>query len=292
LLGLDVELKTFQTELTPQKHSPGSLLIMPVGLSSPVVCGQMDAANASYVLESIRTASLACLSGQFDAMVTGPVNKAIIREAGYDFTGHTEFIAELCDKSVPVMLLANEKMRVALVTTHIPLAKVSQHITEDTLIKVIKIAAAELSSRFDIAEPRLLVCGLNPHAGENGHFGDEEVTTIIPALNKLRECGLQIVGPVPADTAYTEEALGNADLIVAMYHDQGLPALKSHGFGETVNITLGLPIIRTSVDHGTALALAGSGQASARSLICAIDWAINLANNERAAAHVKVNPAS
>lgn len=288
LLGLDVDLKSFNSELPPQNQSPGSLLIMPVQLPRPVVCGQMEKANASSVLESIRTASQACLSGKFDAMVTGPVNKAIIREAGYDFTGHTEFIAELCNKAVPVMLLANEKMRVALVTTHIPLAKVSQHITEDTLIKVIKVAAAELSSRFNIPEPRLLVCGLNPHAGENGHFGNEEITTIIPALNKLRDCGLHIVGPVPADTAFTEQSLDNADLIVAMYHDQGLPTLKSHGFGDTVNITLGLPIIRTSVDHGTAITLAGSGKASAKSLIYAIDWAIKLAKNRLAATDARV----
>jgi 4-hydroxythreonine-4-phosphate dehydrogenase len=249
-------------------------------VSSPVIGGQLNTANADYVLESIKIATQGCLSGQFQAMVTGPVNKAIINQAGHNFSGHTEFIAELCDQAFPVMLLANEKMRVALVTTHLPLAKVSEHITAIRLEKVITIAASDLTRRFGITRPRLLVCGLNPHAGEQGHLGDEEINIIIPTLNSLRETGLLITGPVPADTAFTPDSLRDIDLVIAMYHDQGLPVLKSHGFGDTVNITLGLPIIRTSVDHGTALDLVGTGKASSSSLSNAIHQAITLAKNE------------
>lgn len=281
-LGIDIKLKTYQSSAAPVKHIPGTLTIQPLLVSSPVIAGQPDIANAGYVLESIKTATLGCLSGKFNAMVTGPVNKAIINQADYKFSGHTEFIAELCNKAFPVMLLANEKMRIALVTTHLPLAKVSEQITAHRLEQVIVTANADLTRYFGISRPRLLVCGLNPHAGEQGHLGDEEINIIIPTLNKLRETGLQITGPVPADTAFTSNSLRDIDLVVAMYHDQGLPVLKSHGFGDTVNITLGLPIIRTSVDHGTALELAGSGKANPDSLVCAIQQAIILAGNAMA----------
>lgn len=279
-LGLKIKLQSCEAAASPHRHVPGTLTIQPLKTASPVVCGRLDVANTAYVLESIKIATLGCLSGQFDAMVTAPVNKAIINQGGYDFSGHTEFIAEICDRSFPVMLLASGKLRVALVTTHLPLAMVSEQITANRLEKVITIAAGELTHRFNISHPHLLVCGLNPHAGEQGHLGNEEITTIIPTLDKLRDSGLRITGPVPADTAFTPESLRGIDLVVAMYHDQGLPVLKSHGFGDTVNITLGLPIIRTSVDHGTALDLAGTGRASSASLSNAIHQAITLARNE------------
>jgi 4-hydroxythreonine-4-phosphate dehydrogenase len=279
-LKLDIDLRRFNPDSTPHKHIPGTLTLQALQVDAPVIAGQLNIANADHVLESIKSATSGCLSGKYQAMVTGPVSKAIINQAGHDFSGHTEFIAELCDTSFPVMLLANNKMRIALVTTHLPLAKVSEHITSDRLEKIITISASEMTRRFGIAHPRLLVCGLNPHAGEQGHLGDEEIEIIAPVLNKLRESGHLLKGPVPADTAFTPEALKDIDLVIAMYHDQGLPVLKSHGFGDTVNITLGLPIIRTSVDHGTALDLVGTGKASSSSLSCAIHQAIRLANNE------------
>ncbi len=275
-LGLKIKLCIVNEATGPQMHVPGSLIISPVPALSPVICSQADVANAGYVLNSIKTATRGCLSGQFDAMVTAPVNKAVINQAGFKFSGHTEFIAEICNIPYPVMLLVNDKLRVALVTTHLPLAKVSEQITGSRLEDVITIAAAELTRYFAISDPRLLVCGLNPHAGEQGELGEEEVTTIIPILEKLRKTGLQITGPVPADTAFTPEALTDIDLVIAMYHDQGLPVLKSVGFGKTVNITLGLPLIRTSVDHGTALQLAGTGMARPESLRYAIHQAITL----------------
>jgi 4-hydroxythreonine-4-phosphate dehydrogenase len=280
-LGLDIELRTYQAASSAIKHTQNTLTVQPVKIAAPVIAGQPDLANVDHVLEAITRATQGCLSGQFDAMVTGPVNKAIINQAGHTFSGHTEYIAEICNNAFPVMLLSNKKMRIALVTTHLPLARVSEAITSARLEKVITIAVSDLRQRFGISRPRLLVCGLNPHAGEQGHLGDEEITTIIPSLNKLREAGLEISGPLPADTAFTPGSLKNIDLVIAMYHDQGLPVLKSHGFGDTVNITLGLPIIRTSVDHGTALDLAGSGKASSASLSCAIQQAITLARNER-----------
>lgn len=287
-LGIDIRLKTYQASAVPVQHIPGTLTIQPLLVSSPVITGEPVVANAGYVLETIKTATLGCLSGEFNAMVTGPVNKAIINQAGYKFSGHTEFIAELCNNAFPVMLLANEKMRLALVTTHVPLAKVSEQITAHRLEQVIVTASTDLRRYFGISRPRLLVCGLNPHAGEHGHLGDEEINIIIPTLNRLRETGLQIIGPVPADTAFTPSSLRDIDLVVAMYHDQGLPVLKSHGFGDTVNITLGLPIIRTSVDHGTAQGLAGSGKANPDSLVCAIRQAIILAGNAMLAQEIPV----
>lgn len=279
-LKLDIDLRTFNPDSPPHQHISGTLTVQALQVSAPVIPGQLNIANADYVLECIKSATSGCLSGEYQAMVTGPVNKAIINQAGHNFSGHTEFIAELCNTGFPVMLLANKIMRIALVTTHLPLAKVSEHITSDRLEKIITISASEMTRRFGISHPRLLVCGLNPHAGEQGHLGNEEIEIITPVLNKLRESGYLLTGPVPADTAFTPEALTDVDLVIAMYHDQGLPVLKSHGFGDTVNITLGLPIIRTSVDHGTALDLVGTGRANSSSLSCAIHQAIILANNE------------
>ncbi|NNE39126.1 MAG: 4-hydroxythreonine-4-phosphate dehydrogenase PdxA, partial [Gammaproteobacteria bacterium] len=219
-----------------------------------------------------------CLSGKYTAMVTGPVNKAIINQTGTMFTGHTEYIAERCHDAFPVMMLMNDTFRIALVTTHLPLAKVPESITPERIEKVISIVHQDLRTRFGIDSPRLLVCGLNPHAGEQGYLGNEEQIHIEPVITRLKQSGLDITGPVSADTAFTPASLRSVDIILCMYHDQGLPVLKSSGFGNIVNVTLGLPIIRTSVDHGTAFDLAGTGQADSSSLGAAIDCAIKLAN--------------
>lgn len=215
-------------------------------------------------------------------MVTGPVNKAVINDAGTRFTGHTEYIAEHCGNAFPVMLLTNEKLRVALVTTHVALKDVGPLITEERLRKVLEICTEDLNRRFGISDPRILVCGLNPHAGEEGHLGNEETDVISPCLQKLREQDMNVHGPVPADTAFIPAMLSGHDLVVCMYHDQGLPVIKSQGFGDVVNVTLGLPIIRTSVDHGTALELAGSGKASSQSFVAAMNMAIDLVRNQSA----------
>lgn len=264
-------------------HLPGSLQVHPVETSAPVTPGHLDPANAGYVLHTLRVAARACLHGDADAMVTAPVHKGVINDAGVPFSGHTEFLAELCGAPLPVMLLAAPKLRVALATTHLPLSAVPAAITAEGLAAVLRILATDLQTKFGIARPRILVCGLNPHAGEGGHLGREEIEVITPTLDRLRAEGLDLVGPLPADTLFTPRGLAGADAVLAMYHDQGLPVLKSSGFGEAVNITLGLPIIRTSVDHGTALELAGSGRAEAGSLRAAIDAAIDLAARRRPA---------
>ncbi len=214
-------------------------------------------------------------------MVTGPVHKAVINQAGYAFRGHTEYIAGRCGDVFPVMMLMNQTLRVALVTTHIPLSLVPETVTPDLLESVIRTVHADLVTRFAITSPRLLVCGLNPHAGEQGYLGREEIDHIEPVINSLRQQGLLITGPVPADTAFTPDSLKNTDVVISMFHDQGLPVLKSLGFGETVNITLGLPIIRTSVDHGTAFELAGTGKAKDSSLLAAINCAASLAATQQ-----------
>jgi 4-hydroxythreonine-4-phosphate dehydrogenase len=247
-----------------------------VPLRSPSEPGRLAAGNAAYVLETLRQATQALLDGTFSALVTGPVHKGIINEAGLHFTGHTEFLASLTGGD-PVMMLACPGLRVALATTHLPLADVSRAITAPGLERTLGVLHADLVDRFGIAAPRILVCGLNPHAGEGGHLGSEELTVISPTLERLRERGMDLVGPLPADTLFTPRYLEAADAVLAMYHDQGLPVLKHMGFGRSVNITLGLPIIRTSVDHGTALDLAGTGRADAGSLLAAIRWAAQLA---------------
>ena len=258
-------------------HRPGSLQLLPVRLARPVQPGRLDPANAAYVLDTLRVAARACLAGEADAMVTAPVHKGVINEAGVPFSGHTEFLAELCGAPLPVMLLAAPGLRVALATTHLPLSAVPAAITADSLTAVLRVLDADLKAKFGIPRPRILVCGLNPHAGEGGHLGREEIDIIEPTLERLRAAGLHLVGPLPADTLFTPHGLAGADAVLAMYHDQGLPVLKSASFGEAVNITLGLPIIRTSVDHGTALDLAGTGRAEAGSLVAAIEAAIQLA---------------
>ena len=276
-LGLCPELVEYQPDAAPEPQRAGRIWFLHTPLAQPVQPGQPDARNASGVLAAIRRAVTGCLENEFDAMVTGPVNKAVIARTGQAFTGHTEYIAGLCGVSTPVMMLANKFAKVALVTTHLPLREVAGQLTCQRLRDVIRVVVTDLHAKFGISKPRLLVCGINPHAGEDGHLGVEELEVVRPVLEALRRTGLELIGPAPADTAFTAASLARADAVLAMYHDQGLPALKSHGFGETVNITLGLPLIRTSVDHGTALELAGTAQASEAGLVAALKLAAQLA---------------
>ncbi|KJS06808.1 MAG: 4-hydroxythreonine-4-phosphate dehydrogenase [Gammaproteobacteria bacterium BRH_c0] len=273
LLGLPLSLRP------PGRQSldAGELAIQPVAAARKPQPGVLDPANASYVLNTLERALQDTLKGQCQALVTGPVNKAVINEAGIAFSGHTEFLAQYTATPRVVMMLATEGLRVALATTHLPLSAVPGAITGELLIEVLSIVASELRARFGISDPRILVCGLNPHAGESGHLGREEIDTIIPALEACRARGINAVGPLPADTLFTPKYLQHCDAVLAMYHDQGLPVLKYKGFGAAVNITLGLPIIRTSVDHGTALDLAGSGTADPGSLSTAIEYALTMA---------------
>lgn len=270
ILGLPLNLLPHATtEQTPPTPA-GSLYNLPVSLPQAEVCGQLNPANASYVLETLKIATEGCLNRQFDALVTGPVHKGVINEAGLPFTGHTEYLARLTH-STPVMMLATPGLRVALATTHLPLSEVSRQITHTRLERVIRILYHDLQQHFGVTQPHVLVCGLNPHAGEGGHLGREEIEIIEPTLQCLRQEGMHLTGPLPADSLFTPHFLEQADAVLAMYHDQGLPVLKHLGFGSAVNITLGLPIIRTSVDHGTALELAGSGRAQSSSLLAAIE---------------------
>lgn len=279
-LNLPLEIELFQAGQSCVATAPGRLTVLPVPLQTAASAGKLDSRNANYVLDTLRTATEGCLTGEFSALVTGPVHKGIINDAGLPFTGHTEFLADLTG-GYPVMMLACPGLRVALATTHLPLAKVSAAITREILEKVIRILHHDLVNRFGIPRPNILVCGLNPHAGEGGHLGMEEIETITPVLEQLRGEGMQLQGPLPADTLYTPRFLEQADATLAMYHDQGLPVLKHKGFGHAVNITLGLSIIRTSVDHGTALELAGSGKAEVGSLLAAIESARMLVENRK-----------
>jgi 4-hydroxythreonine-4-phosphate dehydrogenase len=260
----------------PAAQTAGNLSVVSVDLVQPARPGILEPANAAYVLETLTQATRGCLANRFSALVTGPIHKGVINDAGIPFTGHTEFLARLTD-AFPVMMLACPGLRVALATTHLPLKDVSAAITQASLERVLRILHRDLTRRFALPDPVILVCGLNPHAGEGGHLGMEEIDTIIPVLERLRRAGMRLEGPLPADTLFTPRHLKRADAVLAMYHDQGLPVLKHLGFGNAVNITLGLPIIRTSVDHGTALDLAGSGQADIGSLHAAIVAAHRLA---------------
>jgi 4-hydroxythreonine-4-phosphate dehydrogenase len=260
------------------EHRAGTLRVLHVPVASPVRPGELNRNNAQHVLAMLDRAIEGCMSGEFAAMVTAPVQKSVINEAGVVFSGHTEYLAERTGGAHPVMMLTNGSLRVALATTHLPLKDVSAAITGELLQRVLRIVDGDLRSRFGIARPRILVCGLNPHAGESGHLGREEIDVIAPALGALRRTGLHLIGPAPADTAFTAQMLHQADAVLAMYHDQGLPVIKYAGFASAVNVTLGLPIIRTSVDHGTALTLAGTGQADSGSLAAAIDLALQLAS--------------
>jgi 4-hydroxythreonine-4-phosphate dehydrogenase len=277
MLGLHCRPRLFDRHAAARPSAAGEVCILPIATAGPVQCGILDPCNARYVLETLDHAIEGCQSGSFDALVTGPVHKGIINDAGIAFSGHTEYLAQATASGTVVMLLATDDLRVALVTTHVPLQEVSALITADRLQRIIRTLHAGLQERFGIAQPRIKVCGLNPHAGESGHLGREEIETIIPTLQGLRAEGIDLDGPLPADTVFNSRSLADSDAILAMYHDQGLPVLKHSGFGRAVNITLGLPLIRTSVDHGTAIDLAGTGQADTGSLQTAIRYATAMA---------------
>lgn len=276
-LGVDPAFIPYEPTSARTAARAGSLRVCGVKLGAPVEAGRLDPANSRYVVQLIERALEGCREHEFDAMVTAPVQKSVIADAGIAFMGHTEFLAERTGAALPVMMLVADRLRVALATTHLPLAAVSSALDRDRLERVIGVIDADLRSRFGFARPRIMVCGLNPHAGEGGHLGREEIDVIAPAVAAARARGIDATGPTPADTAFTPRALAGADVVLAMYHDQGLPVLKYAGFGAAVNVTLGLPIIRTSVDHGTALALAGSGQADEGSLAAAVEQALALA---------------
>lgn len=272
-LGATVNIATVTPDQVPP-HRAGELAVLPVPLRAPVTPGQLNPANAGYVLDTLTLASDLCRDGTAAALVTAPVQKSVINDAGFAFTGHTEFLQARCGVPRVVMLLTCPGLRVALATTHLPLRAVPDAVTGPLLDEVIAILDTDLRQKFGITRPHILVAGLNPHAGEGGHLGREEIEVISPALARARSQGIDVVGPLPADTLFTPRLLAGADAVLTMYHDQGLPVLKHQGFGEAVNVTLGLPIIRTSVDHGTALDLAGSGRAEAGSLAAALRLAL------------------
>ena len=276
-LGLEVELVLYSGQTEPSLN--GQLYVEHIALAKPVILGCLDAENASYVLEQLHRSADYALSGKSVGVTTAPVQKSIINDAGIVFSGHTEYYQEFAHVDRVVMMLATKTLRVALATTHLPLRDVPDAITQERLHQVIDILIHDLKTKFKINQPRILVCGLNPHAGEDGYLGREEIDVINPVLEEYRARGVQMSLSLPADTLFTSENLKDADAVLAMYHDQGLPVLKSQGFGEAVNITLGLPFIRTSVDHGTALSLAGTGQAKASSLHVAVDLALDLARD-------------
>ncbi|MFV1973393.1 MAG: 4-hydroxythreonine-4-phosphate dehydrogenase PdxA [Thiohalobacterales bacterium] len=277
MLDLPLTLHKLDPDAAPQANAAGELCVLPTALRAPVRCGQADPGNAPYVLDTLDRAIDGCRDGTFAALVTGPVQKSVINAAGIRFSGHTEYLAEATGTASVVMLLATEGLRVALVTTHVPLSDISQLITAERVGQVLTTLHEGLRRDLGITTPRITVCGLNPHAGEDGHLGREEIDTLIPLLNGLRSQGLDLTGPLPADTVFTRERLAHTDVVLAMYHDQGLPVLKHMGFGKAVNITLGLPFIRTSVDHGTALELAGTGRGDPGSLQAALQSAIDIA---------------
>ena len=278
--ALEIELSIHEVDDDPASwpaKKSGELLVLPIRYATPIQAGVPDARNATTMLDGLCKAIDGCLDGRFGALVTAPLQKSSVIDAGIAFTGHTEFLAERTGSGQAVMLLVANELRVALATTHLPLREVPDALTQAGLAAVLRIIDADLRRAFGLGEPRILVCGLNPHAGEGGHLGHEDDAVIRPAVTALRSEGLDVVGPVPADTAFTP-ASGGADAILAMYHDQGLPVLKYAGFGHSVNVTLGLPIVRTSVDHGTALDIAGTGRADAGSLLAAFDLAKQLSS--------------
>ena len=270
-----VELVAYQGQQQPSLS--GQLFVEHIPLIEPVELGQLNPANAAYVIEQLRRSAEYAMSGRSVGVATAPVQKSVINDAGIGFSGHTEYYQEFAGVDRVVMMLATKTLRVALATTHLPLRDVPDAITKQRLHQVIDILIHDLKTKFKIAKPRILVCGLNPHAGEDGYLGREEIEIINPVLETYRQQGIHISLSLPADTLFTPDHLKETDAVLAMYHDQGLPVLKSQGFGEAVNITLGLPFIRTSVDHGTALSLAGTGQAKSSSLHVAVDLALDLA---------------
>ncbi|MCL9685164.1 4-hydroxythreonine-4-phosphate dehydrogenase PdxA [Legionella maioricensis] len=274
-LNKDLQFIVYQSGKT-LKLQPGYLTVLPISCPAPVISGQLNPQNASYVLELLTQGAALCAQGEFSALITAPVHKANINAAGIPFTGHTEFFAHYFAVETVVMMLACEQMKVALVTTHLPLRLVPDAISTSLIIKVITQLHQSLINQFGVVRPRIKVAGLNPHAGESGYLGREEIEVITPALTILKSQGMDIDGPLPADTMFTQEHLRSCDAYVAMYHDQGLPVLKYAGFNQAVNVTLGLPIIRTSVDHGTALDLAGKNIADPGSMLAAVRMAMNM----------------
>ena len=276
-LGLDLSVRVIDALEQAGSSRPGVLNLLRVSAANAVIPGRLDRANATYVLEMLELGTELCSRGSCSALVTGPVQKSLINEAGIPFTGHTEWLAARTGAAQSVMMLASASLRVALATTHLPLREVPSALDQAGLERVVRVLDNDLRLRFGIPTPRIMVLGLNPHAGERGALGQEEREIIEPVLQRLTACGLSLTGPVPADTAFTRERLRDCDVVLAMYHDQGLPVIKALAFGDLVNVTLGLPIIRTSVDHGTALELAGSGKARPDSLRSAVRLAFELA---------------
>jgi 4-hydroxythreonine-4-phosphate dehydrogenase len=276
-LDLPLTLERYDATRPIKPHRSGTFQVLHIPTHCPVVPGHPDVRNAPYVIEMLDRACDGCSNGEFAAMVTAPVQKSTLMDAGYRFSGHTEYLAERTRAALPVMLLINDQLRVALVTTHLPLSDVPRAITRDRLRSTLRIVNTDLERHFSLQPPRIAVLGLNPHAGESGHLGREELDIIEPVIAELQAEGMNLQGPIPADTAFTPRFLKSVDVILAMYHDQGLPVIKHVGFGNAVNMTLGLPILRTSVDHGTALSLARSGKADAGSLSAAVALAIDLA---------------
>ena len=277
-LNLPLAIERYDSSRTVAAHRAGVLKVLHLPTAHPVIAGTPDPGNAAYVIAMLDRACDGCMNGEFAAMVTAPVQKSTLMDAGFAFTGHTEYLAGRSRAALPVMMLVSGRLRVALVTTHLPLAEVPRAITPDRLRTTLRIVHMDLGRHFALGAPRIAVLGLNPHAGESGHLGREEVEVIGPVIRQLQAEGLNVFGPIPADTAFTPQFLATADVVVAMYHDQGLPVIKHAGFGNTVNVTLGLPILRTSVDHGTALTLARTGKADAGSLRAALTLAIELAS--------------
>ena len=275
-LGITLRIEPFDATLPPAAHLPGTLKVHALALNCKVNAGSLDAKNSEYVLKTLNQAVELCLQNQCQALVTGPVHKAIINQAGFAFSGHTEYLAMRTQTPQPVMLLQTSGLRVALATTHLPLRAVSDAINADLLHRILTVIHHDLKNKMHIADPVIYVCGLNPHAGEGGHLGREEIEIISPVIDHFKDLGWQIHGPLAADTIFSPHNLKEADVFLAMYHDQGLPVLKFKGFNNAVNITLGLPFIRTSVDHGTAIELAGHGTANCDSLILAIETAIDM----------------
>lgn len=286
-LGQELQLSSYSSPATNLDHSKGALHILHIPLSAPCIAGQLNAVNSHYVLATLDHAIRGCLQDEFAALITGPIHKGVINAAGMAFTGHTEYLAQATG-AFPVMMLTANDMRVALVTTHLPLHQVPQAITRQRVLQVLRVVHQALRDQFGIPAPRVCVCGLNPHAGEDGYLGTEERDVIKPIILELQAQGLDVHGPFSADTLFTPAMLSKMDAAVAMYHDQGLPVIKHAGFGEIVNITLGLPIIRTSVDHGAALSLAGTGIADSGSLLAAVDCARKLARQARNNAKLRV----
>jgi len=278
-LGLKLSVQQFDHQSPPSQHIPGTVKLIHTPLASTVSPGKLNSANSPYVLKTLDIAAQGVMKSWFDAIVTCPVSKSIINDAGHDFCGHTEYFAKCANVDHVVMLLIANNLRIALATTHLPLRQIADKITTEGLVATLQVLHHDLQQKIGIAQPHIFVCGLNPHAGEGGHLGDEEINIIEPAINLARNQGIRITGPLSADTIYRPKNIESADVFLAMYHDQGLPVLKYAGFGEAVNITLGLPFIRTSVDHGTAIELAGTGKASPSSLANAIHTAMTLANN-------------